>query len=146
MVKKKAPERQYIKKGRTATTGLIAVIIVAAVILIIGCAIAVFAANYTVEKVQESAGVSMQINVHGNSLIVEIIGGERVSELKSIHLTIDGVDLTASQAEKIIKPGQRIITYESVAYGIQGTTNVYIRGEFIDGKTAPLKIAEIRFT
>lgn len=142
----KEEERRYFKDGRKATSGL-AVVIAIIIFILIGVCIATFvAANFAIDAGIESTKVSVQVNVLGNDIVVEIIGGERVRNLQYIYLMIDGYEIPDAVAGKAVAPGVSKIVYSDIAHMVSGVRLVGVRGYFDDGNTLLLMSKEIRFT
>lgn len=141
------PKKNYrtIKKGKGAL-GLIITIVIASIILVIGSITAISATGIIIGNVEESSGVTAQINIYGNDLVVDIIGGERVSELEYIFLEIGNYELPSTEKGKPVEIGQTKVVFTNIIDKIRGVHLVGIRGYFSDGKTLQILSKEIRFS
>lgn len=142
------PKRSYqtIKKGNSGIGSLIIVFIAIVVILSAGVFAVYFTLNTTIDNVEESAGVIVQINVYGNDLVVTILSGKNIDELRHIMLIIDDTSLPEEIAKKEVKDGETKIEYKSVLSKMTGSHMFGIRGFFEDGKTVMITHKEIRLS
>ncbi|MDO5846129.1 MAG: hypothetical protein Q4Q04_04300 [Methanocorpusculum sp.] len=138
--------RTTIKDGRKVTSGIFLVLAIIIGIILAAAAILLVSTGYLVDKTMESSGISVQINIYGDDIIVDIVGGERVGELQYILLIIDGYTLPGAAAGKAVSVRQRQIVYDSLAYGITGSRAVGVRGYFSDGSSHLLAQKSFKFT
>lgn len=143
---KQKPVRTTIKGGRKATSSIYIVIALVFGITVAAAAIAFFSAGYLVDKTMESAGVSVQINIYGDDIVVDIVGGTRCNDLQYVVLIIDGYTLPTSVSSKPVSVGQKSFVYDSLAYGMSGTRAIGVRGNFADGSTHLLAQKSFTFT
>ncbi|MDO5846401.1 MAG: hypothetical protein Q4Q04_05715 [Methanocorpusculum sp.] len=143
-----AQKQQYqtIKRGRRVTPGLAVVVVLAVTVVVLGCIAAFFAAAFAVDAGTAAAGVNVQIGVVGNDVVVEVLGGERISELRYLYLIIDGVALPDSIAAAEFDAANPKIPFAGAAHGVNGVRKVGVRGYFGDDQTHMLLMKEIRFS
>ncbi|MDO5844895.1 MAG: hypothetical protein Q4Q53_07105 [Methanocorpusculum sp.] len=143
-----AKKRQYetIKPRKKGTPGLFVMVFIVGVILLIGGIGAVFLTNAAVDKVEASSGVIIQIYVYGNDMIIDIVGGDRVSELEYLFVNIADYELSSSEMGKPVEAGQTKVIYEGFFNKITGERLVAVRGLFENGKTVQILSREIRFS
>lgn len=134
------------KKGNSGLGSLIIVFVALFVIMSGGTIAVFFALNATVETVEKSAGVVVQINVYGDDLVVTILEGERIDELRYIILIIDDNPLPEEISKKEVTTGETKYEYKSVLTNMKGSHMFGIRGIFDDGKSALITHKNIRLT
>ncbi|MDO5843951.1 MAG: hypothetical protein Q4Q53_02245 [Methanocorpusculum sp.] len=126
---------QTIRRKKKSPAGIIFVVIgIFAVILCVG-AVGIFMMSQTVDAVVHSSDIIISVTVSGNDIVVKLYESDEADKLESIELNMEGYSLPPGYSTKSVPLTSypKIITYDSVAFGMHGNMQVSIKGIFKDG-------------
>lgn len=124
-----------IRKRKKSPVGIIAVVVGVFAVVLVGLLIGFFMMSQTVDAVVHSSDIIISASVSGNDLIVKIYESKEADKLESIELNLEGYSLPPGYSTKAVPATAypKLISYDSVAFGMHGSMQVSIKGIFKDG-------------